>query len=211
MKQQEGQMTKATQSEPALSLNRRQLLTSTAVLAVTGIVPSYEQVEAANPAEVVSSAEIQTWNACAGTARKIAEIAKRNRIREEAGLPLLSIAKELRRMKKAEEEAEFEAFAAVHQMTVWDEVLAPERKRRGQPDWRPSTCMEGLAFQSRVSKILREQFKVARGLPERKRHAPQYRCRCTIRIRYAAGYSCLAMVPFVIVVKLVLVGYPFVQ
>jgi hypothetical protein len=36
------------------------------------------------------------------------EIAKRNRIREEAGLPLLSIPKELRRMKKAEEEAEFE-------------------------------------------------------------------------------------------------------
>src|SRR3974390_2302451 len=93
--------------QPPLSLDRRQLLTSAAVIAATGIVPSYEQVKAATPSELGGSAEIQTWNACAGTARKIAEIAKRNQIREEAGLPLLSIAKELRRMKTAEEQAEF--------------------------------------------------------------------------------------------------------
>ena len=145
--------------QPPLSLDRRQLLTSAAVIAATGIVPSYEQVKAATPSELGGSAEIQTWNACAGTARKIAEIAKRNQIREEAGLPLLSIAKELRRMKTAEEQAEFEAFAAVHRRAVWDEVLAPERKRRGQPDWRPTSFMEGLAFQSQVNKMLREQFK----------------------------------------------------
>jgi hypothetical protein len=65
-------------------------------------------------------------------------------------------------MKTADEQAGFEAFAALHQDAVWDEVLTPERKRRGQPDWKPSSFMEGLAFQSHVSKILREGFKVAR-------------------------------------------------
>jgi hypothetical protein len=150
MKQQEGYMAKPFQSQTALSLDRRQLLTSAAVIAATGIVPSYEQVEAANPAELGSAAEAPAWNVCAATARRIAEIAKRNRIREEARLPLLSIARELRRMKKAEEEAEFEAFAAVQGEAVLDEVLSPERERRGQPAWKPSSFMEGLAFQSQV-------------------------------------------------------------
>jgi hypothetical protein len=156
------------QFEPALSLDRRQLLTSAAVIVGTGIVPSYLHAEAATPSEVVSAAEISAWNVCAVTARRIAEITKRNRIRQEAGLPLLSIAKELRRMKTAEDQAEFEAFAAAHQRAVWDEVLAPERKRRGQPDWRPSSLMEVLAFQSRVNKILYGRFKVARLLPKTK-------------------------------------------
>ena len=155
-------MPKAIQSELALSLDRRQLLTSAAAIAVTGSVPSHEQVEAANPSELASVAEIPTWNVCAVTARRIAEITKRNRIREEAKLPLLPIAKELRRMKTAEDQAEFEAFAAVHQRAVWDEVLLPECKRRGQPNWRPSSFMEGLAFQSQVNKVLHDQFKVAR-------------------------------------------------
>jgi hypothetical protein len=152
-------LAKPTQSEPALSLNRRQLLTSAAVIAVAGIAPSYAQVEAATPSEVVSAAEIQPWDVCAATARRIAEIAKRNRIREEAGLPLLSIPKELPRMKTAEQQANFEAFAAVHGRAAWDEVLSPERKKRGEPDWRPTSFMEGLAFQSQVRKILRERFK----------------------------------------------------
>jgi hypothetical protein len=162
MKQQEGYMAKPIQSESALSLDRRQLLTSVVAIAATAIVPSYEQIEAANPDELVSAAEIPAWNVCAVTARRIAEITKRNRIREDAGLPLLSIAKELRRMKTAEDQVEFEAFAAVHQRAVWDEVLLPECKRRGQPNWRPSSFMEGLAFQSQVNKVLHEQFKVAR-------------------------------------------------
>jgi hypothetical protein len=169
MKQQEGYMAKPIQSEPALSLDRRQLLTSAAVIVGAGIVPSYEEVEAANAAQVVSVAEIPAWNVCAATARRIAEIAKRNQIRQEAGLPLLSLPKELRRLKKAEDQAEFEAFAAVHGGAVWDEVLAPERKTRGQPDWRPSSFMEGLVFQSQVNKILHEQF-TARATTKRERY-----------------------------------------
>jgi hypothetical protein len=99
-------------------------------------------------------------NLCAATARRLEEIAERNSIREEAGLPLLSIAKELRRMKKAADAAEFEAFAALHNKPAWDEVLAPERERRGEPDYRPRTFMEGLAFQAEVSKILHQRYLI---------------------------------------------------
>jgi hypothetical protein len=50
-------MPKPIQSEPRLSLDRRQLLTSAAVVAATGVVPSYAQVKAATPSEVVTLAE----------------------------------------------------------------------------------------------------------------------------------------------------------
>jgi hypothetical protein len=52
----------------------------------------------------------------------------------EAGLPLLSVPKKLRRMKMAAdtaaEAAAFEAFANVHRATAWVEVLAAKGKRR---------------------------------------------------------------------------------
>ena len=59
-----------------------------------GIAPKAEAAQAANPGEVANAAElttsdVPTWNVCAGTARKIKEIAARNIIRAEAGLPLL--------------------------------------------------------------------------------------------------------------------------
>jgi hypothetical protein len=64
-------------------------------------------------------------------------------------------------MKAVDDNAEFEAFAAVHRRAVWDEVLASERKRSGKSDWGPSSCIEGLAFQSQVGKMLRERFVAA--------------------------------------------------
>jgi hypothetical protein len=62
-------------------------------------------------------------------------------------------------MKNVDDAAEFEEFADLHRQAVWEEVLAPVREARGEPNWRPTRSMEGLAFQSRVSKILRERFK----------------------------------------------------
>jgi hypothetical protein len=88
-------------------------------------------------------------NLCAATARRIEEITARNRIRKEACLPLLSIPKELRRMKEAADTAEFEAFADANRGAVWDEVLATKRKARGEPNWHPSGWMEGTAFSVR--------------------------------------------------------------
>ena len=97
-------------------------------------------------------------NVCAATARRIEEIVARNRIRAEACLPLLSIPKELRRMKEADDATEFERFAAHHRQAVWDEVLRPVREAKDEPTWRPTRFMEGLAYQARVSKILHERF-----------------------------------------------------
>ena len=134
-----------TQSKSSPSLDRRQLLTSSAAVTVAGIVP----METTDP---------PVLNVCAATARRIEEIVARDQIRHEARLPLLSIPKELRRMKTVDDAAEFEEFAARHRQAVWDEVLRPVREAKDDPTWRPTGFMEGLAYQARVSKILRERF-----------------------------------------------------
>ena len=156
-------MAKPTQSEPGLSLDRRQLLVSAAALSV-GSIPGIEAAEVSNSGQAVTVAkfarsETAAWNVCAGTARKIKEIAARNIIRAEAGLPLLSVPQELRRMKQVTDAMAFEEFADRHRQAVWEEVLAPVREAKGQPNWFPSRLNEGLACQSRVSKILRERLE----------------------------------------------------
>ena len=42
----------------------------------------------------------------------------------------------------------FEEFADRHRQAVWEEVLAPVREARGEPNWRPTRLMEGLALPS---------------------------------------------------------------
>jgi hypothetical protein len=160
------------QSEPSLGLDRRQLLAATAVVTAAGIVPNANTAEVANPTQAVNAAKIslsgkEALNVCAGTARKIEKITERNRVRHEAGLPLLSLPKELRRMKQATDAMAFEEFAERHRQAVWNEVLGPVRETRGEPNWRPTRLMEGLAFQAQVSKILRERFKVAQTSPNK--------------------------------------------
>jgi len=61
-------------------------------------------------------------------------------------------------MKEAADTAEFEAFAAINRQSVLEEVLAPMREAKEQPNWRPIGWMEGLGFETRVSKILHERF-----------------------------------------------------
>ena len=158
-------MAKPTQSEPGFSVDRRQLLASAAALSI-GTVPGIEAAaEVANSGPAVPVAEIArsetaACNVCAGTAQKIQEIASRNIIRAEAGLPLLSIPKELRRMKQVADAREFEEFADRHRQAVCDEVLASARQARGNRQWRPTRLMEGFAFQAQVNRILRKRFEV---------------------------------------------------
>jgi hypothetical protein len=165
-------MARPKQSEPSLSLDRRQLLAATAVVTAAGIVPNAEAAGGPNSAQAASVTK--TWvsetpalNVCASTARKMKEIAQRNRIRKEAALPLLSIPKELRKIKNVEIAAAFEEFADLHRQAVWDEVLAATREAKGDPNWRPSGFMEGMGFQAQVGKILRERFKVAQTSPNK--------------------------------------------
>jgi hypothetical protein len=168
----EGDMAGPKQSEPRLSLDRRRLLASAAALSVGNIAGVDTAHQVFNSGQAVTVAEMPTSNAaarnvCAGTARKIEEIAARNIIRAEAGLPLLSVPQELRKIKDAEIAAEFEQFADRHRQAVWDEVLAPVREARGEPNYRPTRLMEGLAFQAQVVKTLRERFKVAQTSPNK--------------------------------------------
>jgi hypothetical protein len=165
-------MARQTQSDSALGIDRRRLLASAAALSV-GNIPAVEAaVEVATSGPAVIGAEIPTsdtpaWNICAGTAQKIEEIVARNVIRAEAGLPLLSVARELRRMKQVTDAMAFEEFADGHRQAVWEEVLGSVRAAKGEPNWRPRRLMEGLAFQAQVGKILRERFKVAQTSPNK--------------------------------------------
>jgi len=139
--------------------NRRQLLGSAAGLVAVGVAPDIELAQGAAPAEVVAPEDTPVLlNVCSTTAARLAEIAGRNRIRAKAGLPLLSTTKELRRMKNAADAAKFEEFAARYSAAVWDAVLAPARQTKGDPYWRPTGFMEGLRFQSEVSRILRSYY-----------------------------------------------------
>ena len=156
-------MAKQNPPEPKPAVDRRQLLTTTAAITVAAVLPT-EPTETAIPAEAaitpapIPVAHPPTLNLCATTARRIEEIVARNRIRQEARLPLLSIPKELRRMKTVDDVAEFEEFAARHRQAVWDEVLRPVREAKDDPTWRPTGFMEGLGYQARVSNILHERF-----------------------------------------------------
>ena len=148
----------ATQIPRPLTMNRRQLLATVAAIPMSEILPP--QVSAgAVPVPSILTSEPSPLNVCAATARRIEEITARNRIRAEACLPLLSIPKELRRMKEADDDTEFEAFADVHRGAVWDEVLATRREARGEPNWHPLGWMGGLALQAEISSALRQRFE----------------------------------------------------
>ena len=98
---------------------------------------------------------------CAATARRLLEIARRNELRREAKLPLLPIAKELRRIKRREDLEEFERFEAVYGKAVWEEVVKARREAEGNPNWRPGWT-QGVRYQTQVNKILWERFYAAR-------------------------------------------------
>jgi hypothetical protein len=144
------------------NIDRRRLLTSAAAVTATGIVPGFEGADTAAAPDFFQSSpltlEAEPPNFCAGTARRLLEIARRNELRQEAKLPLLPIAKELRRIKRQEELEEFSRFEAAHAEAVLEEVLKPRREAEG-PNWRPS-WMEGMYYQNQVRKILWSNFRL---------------------------------------------------
>jgi hypothetical protein len=88
------------------NLSRRQLFSSAATITAAGIAHNvgFEAQARSEIAEQVQllappSKEAEGQNFSAVTLLRLQEIAERNRIRREAGLPLLSVPKELRRMK----------------------------------------------------------------------------------------------------------------
>jgi hypothetical protein len=94
---QEGSMAKPDFS---LGIDRRRLLTTGAAAATAAIALRADRVDVALADTVQLSAltpKVPPLNVCAATARRLMEISRRNEIRREAKLPLLPIAKELRR------------------------------------------------------------------------------------------------------------------
>jgi hypothetical protein len=147
-----------------LNIDRRRLLATGAAAATAAIALRADRVDVGLADTVRLPAltpEVPPLNVCAATARRLMEIARRNEIRREAKLHLLSIPRELRRMKKQEELEEFSQFQAAYGEAVWEEVLKARREAEGNPNWRPS-WMEGVSCQTQVNKILWEQFYAAR-------------------------------------------------
>jgi hypothetical protein len=159
--------TDTPQSDRPEVIDRRKLLAAAAAIAAASTMPGMAYAEAV-PSSVVQSLvlppEVRASNFCAATARRLLEIRRRNELRNEAGLPFLSITKELRRMKRQEELEAFRRFEAAHGPGVWAQVLAARRQAEGNPNWRPN-WMEGVRCQNEVNAILRAQFRGQSDLP----------------------------------------------
>jgi len=147
-----------------LNIDRRRLLVSAVALPAASVVPGIQcggPVNRAGAAQPLSPpSAVPALNVCAATARRLAEIARRNEIRQDAGLPLLSTVQELRTMKRQEDLEEFERFEAANGRAVWEEVLKRRRVAEGNPNWRPS-FLEAMRLQNQVHKVIWEISGVA--------------------------------------------------
>jgi hypothetical protein len=143
-------------SEHLSGLDRRQMLISGAALTMAVAVPPAGSPAATNKLAACPESSVGQFGAV--TARRLREIARRNEIRQEARLPLLSVAKELRRMKDQARAEAFRCFEAEHSRTVWEQVLTSRREGEGSPNWRPGWS-EGVRLQNEIFKILRTRFQ----------------------------------------------------
>jgi hypothetical protein len=85
------------------------------------------QLDQPTKALLPPSTQAQARNFGTVTVLRLREIAERNRIRQEAGLPLLSVPKELRRMKEATDTEKFRTFADAHRKRVYDNRVRRQR------------------------------------------------------------------------------------
>jgi hypothetical protein len=98
-------------------------------------------------------------------ARAKATIGERNRIREAAKLPALSVKQELQRMKAAYDQNRFEEFMrSPLKEVVEQKLLARMRRRGGDPEWLPTGFLSGggYLFYVRVRKIMIRVYRIAR-------------------------------------------------
>jgi hypothetical protein len=143
-------------------IDRRRLLTAAVATTAGSVFPKVATTEdvcesiACIPSPVIRSPKLS-----AAMARRLLEISRRNELRRQAELPLLSIPNELRRMKQQEELEAFRKFEAANGREVWDQVLADRRQAEGNSNWRPN-WMEGLHYQNRVHAALRARFEAKR-------------------------------------------------
>jgi hypothetical protein len=151
-------MDKRSSFEDLAVLDRRQLVRGVAAATAISALPASEPAVAA-PQEIEAT-KLAGWSRFSvGTCGRLEEIAFRNRLRKEAGLPLLSVAKELRRMKTVADKQRFGQFATLHRKAVWGEVLKLFRDEIGDPNWSPTNWIVAMGFQARVDGILRHRYQ----------------------------------------------------
>jgi hypothetical protein len=150
------------------NLSRRQLLGSAATITVARTAPNvgfeaHARSDTAQQAQALAppSKEAQAQEFCAVTLLRLHEIAERNRIRQEAGLPLLSVPKELRRMKEAADAERFRNFAEAHRKSNYEKMLARVRRQCGDTQWAPTGTLSGgeLWFDARVDEQLTKLYR----------------------------------------------------
>jgi hypothetical protein len=150
-----------------LNLNRRQVLGSAATITVVGIAPNvgfeaHARLEIAQEAQALAPPfkEAQAQKFSAITLLRLREIAERNRVRQEARLPVLSVPGELRRMKKTADAEKFRTFAEAHRKSIYQKMLARVRRQCDDPQWAPTGMLSGggLWFGARVDEKLTKLY-----------------------------------------------------
>lgn len=151
----------AEQPPEFVGLSRRTLLASAAAMSAASIAPFAKPSEASARAPKNSALAFEYFaTPSTAMAKRLAEIARRNELRREVGLPLLSIPRELRRMKTAEADADFARFSEAFRSRVAEETLGQIREQLGQPDWKPQGMLSGggMAFEAEVSRKLKRIY-----------------------------------------------------
>jgi len=101
------------------------------------------------------------------TAKAVAEVEERNRLRKEVQLPLLSVEQELQarrpRMNASgprRTKNDLKCLSALRQ-AVEDNMLAKLRKRRGDQQWKSTGFLSGggFAFHVRVRRVMKRLYQ----------------------------------------------------
>jgi hypothetical protein len=94
----------------------------------------------------------------AANAKRLLEIARRNSLRKEAGLPLLSVSRETRLMKSVEAAERFTKFSEAFRHRIRDKALARTRRWQNDPNWKPKDKWESITFEREVNQRLTRLF-----------------------------------------------------
>ena len=157
-------------SEFPHEIDRRNLLTAVAAVTTSRVIGPIDtkvgagqallpESSAALPISITAVLPISITKADIVTATRLAEIARRNRLRYEFGLPLLSVATELRRMKTAGDTEKVERFRNALREPVFQKMLARARRQRGDMAWIPNGFCERWQFSREVEMRLKRLYE----------------------------------------------------
>jgi hypothetical protein len=143
----------------AFAINRRRLLASAAAATTAALAPPFgEPGEAAAIQTEPLAPGVAAQSFSAANAKRLLEIARRNSLRKEAGLPLLSVSKEIRLMKSVEAAERFARFSEALRHRIRDNALARTRRWQNDPNWKPKDKWESSTFEREVNQRLTRLF-----------------------------------------------------